>query len=122
VVVDVEGNGHQPPEVVGLAVAPSMGGVVGEPASWLVRPPHPSRHFATSVHGLTTANVADCPAIVGVAAHVLEALDAPAFVAHTACVDVDVLRREPDVNETPCDLGEPAATAGTGELGYGYLA
>jgi exodeoxyribonuclease X len=50
VVVDVEGNGHQPPELVELAVVPIVGGVVGEPASWLVKPPHPVRYFATSVH------------------------------------------------------------------------
>jgi DNA polymerase III epsilon subunit-like protein len=94
VVVDVEGNGHQPPELVELAVVPIAGGVVGEPASWLVKPPHPVRYFATSVHGLTTADVADCPKIADITPDVLEALDAPALVAHTAHVDVDVLRRE----------------------------
>jgi exodeoxyribonuclease X len=94
VVVDVEGNGHQPPELVELAVVPIVGGVVGEPASWLVKPPHPVRYFATSVHGLKTTDVADCPPITAVADEVLKALDAAALVAHTAHVDVDVLRRE----------------------------
>ncbi len=96
VVVDVEGNGHQPPELVELAVVPIVGGVVGEPASWLVKPEHPIRYFATSVHGLITGDVADCPPITDIAAEVLAALDAPALVAHTAHVDVDVLRRELD--------------------------
>jgi DNA polymerase III epsilon subunit-like protein len=94
VVVDVEGNGHQPPELVELAVVPIVGGVVGEPTSWLVKPPHPVRYFATSVHGLTTKDLADCPAVSDITAEVLAALDAPALVAHTAHVDVDVLRRE----------------------------
>jgi DNA polymerase III epsilon subunit-like protein len=94
VVVDVEGNGHQPPELVELAVVPVVGGVVGEPTSWLVKPEHPIRYFAASIHGLTTADVADCPKIADITAEVLEALDAPALVAHTAHVDVDVLRRE----------------------------
>jgi exodeoxyribonuclease X len=94
VVVDVEGNGHQPPELVELAVVPIVGGVIGEPANWLIKPEHPIRYFATSVHGLTTADVADCPPVTGIAAEVLKALDAPALVAHTAHVDVDVLRRE----------------------------
>ncbi len=101
VVVDVEGNGHQPPELVELAVVPIVGGVVGEPTSWLVKPPHPVRYFATSVHGLTTADVADCPKIADITAEVLEALDAPALVAHTAHVDVDVLRRELDKWQPP---------------------
>jgi exodeoxyribonuclease X len=101
VVVDVEGNGHQPPELVELAVVPIVGGVVGEPASWLVKPPHPVRYFATSVHGLTTKDLADCPKIADITAEVLEALDAPALVAHTAHVDVDVLRRELDKWQPP---------------------
>jgi DNA polymerase III epsilon subunit-like protein len=94
VVVDVEGNGHQPPELVELAVVPIVGGVIGEAASWLIKPAHPIRYFATSVHGLSTKDVADCPKIADITPDVLEALEAPALVAHTAHVDVDVLRRE----------------------------
>jgi exodeoxyribonuclease X len=71
-----------------------VGGAVGEPTSWLVKPPHPVRYFATSVHGLTTADVVDCPKIADITPDVLDALDVPALVAHTAHVDVDVLRRE----------------------------
>ena len=101
VVVDVEGNGHQPPELVELAVVPIVGGVVGEPTSWLVKPEHPIRYFATSVHGLSTKDVADCPRIADITPDVLESLDAPALVAHTAYVDVDVLRRELDKWQPP---------------------
>jgi DNA polymerase III epsilon subunit-like protein len=101
VVVDVEGNGHQPPELLELAVVPIVGGVVGEPTSWLVKPEHPIRYFATSVHGLKTADVPDCPKIADITAEVLAALDAPALVAHTAHVDVDVLRRELDKWQPP---------------------
>jgi len=46
VVVDVEGNGQQPPDLVELAVVPIIGGVIGEPVSWLVRPDAPITHFA----------------------------------------------------------------------------
>lgn len=94
VVVDVEGNGQQPPELVELAVVPIVGGSVGQPTSWLVRPPHPIKHLATTFHGLRTHDVAGCPAITEIAAEVLAALDAPALVGHNAHVDVDVLRRE----------------------------
>ena len=38
VVVDVEGNGQQPPDLVELAAVPIVGGKIGEPSSWLVRP------------------------------------------------------------------------------------
>jgi exodeoxyribonuclease X len=101
VVVDVEGNGQQPPELVELAVVPVTGGEVGEPASWLVRPPHPIRYFATSVHGLRTSDVANCPPIADIAAEVRHALDVPALVAHNAHVDVSVLERELDGWQAP---------------------
>jgi exodeoxyribonuclease X len=94
VVVDVEGNGQQPPELVELAVVPVTGGTVDEPTSWLVRPPHPIKFFATSLHGLKTRDVADSPAIADIAAEVRHALDAPALVAHNAHIDVNVLERE----------------------------
>jgi DNA polymerase III epsilon subunit-like protein len=38
-VVDVEGNGQQPPDLVELAIVPIVGGVIGEPVSWLIKPP-----------------------------------------------------------------------------------
>jgi exodeoxyribonuclease X len=93
-VVDVEGNGQQPPELVELAVVPIVGGIVGEPSSWLVRPEHPIKHIATTFHGLRTMDVADCPPLLEISAEVLHALKADALVAHNAHVDVDVLRRE----------------------------
>jgi exodeoxyribonuclease X len=94
VVVDVEGNGQQPPELVELAVVPVKGGELGEPQSWLVRPSHPIKHLATTFHGIRTRDVAACPPVAQIAAEVLAALDAPALVAHNAHVDVGVLRRE----------------------------
>lgn len=94
VVVDVEGNGQQPPELVELAVVSIVGGIVGYPSSWLVRPPHPVKHIATTFHGLKTSDVANCPAAAEIAAEVSQALKADALVAHNAHVDVDVLRRE----------------------------
>jgi DNA polymerase III epsilon subunit-like protein len=94
VVVDVEGNGHQPPELVELAVVPIRGGVIGKPASWLVKPDHPIKYFTTQLHGLTTADVADCPKLRQIAAEVQAALAADTLIAHNAHVDVGVLQRE----------------------------
>lgn len=74
-VVDVEGNGQQPPDLVELAVVPIIGGVIGEPVSWLVRPAEPIKYFATRIHGLTNKDVADAPAFAGVVAEVSRALE-----------------------------------------------
>lgn len=93
-VVDVEGNGQQPPELVELAVVPIVGGVLGEATSWLVRPEHPIKHLATTFHGIRTHDVAGCPPVAEIASDILKVLDAPALVGHNVHVDVDVLRRE----------------------------
>jgi DNA polymerase III epsilon subunit family exonuclease len=93
-VVDVEGNGRQPPDLVELAVVPIRSGVIGEPSSWLVKPDEPIKHFATQIHGLTGTDVADAPKFADIAEQVRRALDIPALVAHNAHVDVDVLNRK----------------------------
>ena len=94
VVVDVEGSGQQPPNLVELAAVPIVAGIVGEPLSWLVKPTSPIKFYATKIHGLTNADVADCPPFESVRSDVLAALNRPSLVAHNAHVDVDVLRRE----------------------------
>lgn len=92
-VVDVEGNGQQPPDLVELAVVPIIEGTVGQPVSWLVKPDRPIKHFASRIHGITTADVADAPNFEAVADEVRAHLDVPAVVAHNAHVDVGVLTR-----------------------------
>lgn len=94
VVVDVEGNGHQPPDLVELAAVPIIGGVIGMPASWLVRPDQPITSFARRIHGITNEQVEDAPVFGDVEPDVIKALDASALIAHNAHVDVGVLRRK----------------------------
>jgi DNA polymerase III epsilon subunit-like protein len=101
VVVDVEGNGQQPPDLVELAAVPIVGGVIGEPLSWLVKPDTPIKHFATRIHGLTNKDVADCPSFEAITGNVLAALDADSLVAHNAHVDLGVLSRKLPDWESP---------------------
>lgn len=101
VVVDVEGNGQQPPDLVELAIVPIVGGVIGKPVSWLVKPNEPIKHFVTRIHGLTNKDVADAPVFADIKDDVLRALDADALIAHNAHVDVGVLRRKLDDWECP---------------------
>jgi exodeoxyribonuclease X len=92
-VVDVEGNGQQPPDLVEVAVVPIVGGVIGEPKSWLVKPERPIMYFATRIHGLTNDDVADAPAFADIEDEVRRFLDDSVLVAHNAHVDVTVLQR-----------------------------
>jgi len=94
VVVDVEGNGQLPPDLVELAAVPIVGGVIGEPVSWLVRPDQPITHFARKIHGITNEQAQEAPAFASVETDVLKALDASALVAHNAHIDVGVLQRK----------------------------
>src|SRR5579872_1314842 len=93
-VVDVEGNGQQPPDLVELAIVPIVGGEIGEARSWLVRPERPIAHFATRIHGLTNQDVASAPAFDEVAEEIGTLLGGPTIVAHNANVDVGVLSRK----------------------------
>jgi exodeoxyribonuclease X len=94
VVVDVEGNGAQPPDLVELATVPIIGGVIGEPSSWLVRPDSPITPFARKVHGITNDTVADAPVFDAIKSEVVHALTADGLIAHNAHVDVGVLQRK----------------------------
>ena len=101
VVVDVEGNGQQPPDLVELAAVPIVAGVIGESVSWLVKPELPIRAFAARIHGITDKAVADAPAFEEIATDVLKALDVDALIAHNAHVDVGVLQRKLGAWECP---------------------
>jgi DNA polymerase III epsilon subunit-like protein len=94
VVVDVEGNGQQPPDLVELAAVPIVAGVVGEASSWLVKPDQPISHFARRIHGISNEQVEDAPVFGYIEADVLKALDASALIAHNAHIDVGVLQRK----------------------------
>lgn len=94
VVVDVEGNGQQPPDLVELAAVPIVGGIIGKPSSWLVRPDQPITPMARRIHGITNEAVADAPMFEDIKVDVLLALSHPALVAHNAHVDVAVLQRK----------------------------
>jgi exodeoxyribonuclease X len=94
VVADVEGNGRRPPRLVEAAVVPIVVGRIGEPASWLVRPPEAITWQATKIHSITNTEVADLPDIDAVAHDVRAYLDGAVVVAHNAGIDLDVLTRE----------------------------
>ncbi|SRR6266545_628353 len=94
VVADVEGNGRRPPSLVEAAVVPIVAGRIGEPASWLVRPPAPITWQATRVHGITNKDVENLLGINAVAADIRAHVDGAVVVAHNAHIDLDVLSRE----------------------------
>ncbi len=93
-VADVEGNGQQPPDLVELAVLPITDGTIGEPVTWLVKPPRAIKYFATRIHGISGKNVASAPAFADIKHEVRQVLGGRVLVAHNAHVDMGVLARE----------------------------
>jgi len=100
-VTDVEGNGQQPPDLVEVAVLPITDGSIGEPVSWLVRPPRPITTFAARIHQITGTDVASAPPIAAISHEIRAALAGRAIIAHNAHVDTGVLRRELGDWESP---------------------
>ncbi|WP_433194111.1 exonuclease domain-containing protein [Nocardia sp. CA-107356] len=92
-VVDVEGNGQNPPEIIEIAVLLVDGPTTSDALrSWLIRPQQPVTPIVTrKVHGITNADLAACPQWQEVADEIDEALCGRVLVAHNATVERKVL-------------------------------
>ncbi|MER7009916.1 3'-5' exonuclease [Saccharopolyspora sp. NPDC000359] len=93
-VIDVEGNGQRPPDLVELGVVPVEAGTVGETVSWLVRPIEPITGFARRIHGISNDDVADKPAFDEIGDVVGKALGDAVPVGHNVRIDLDVMGRK----------------------------
>ncbi|WP_067852057.1 3'-5' exonuclease [Nocardia shimofusensis] len=94
VVVDVEGNGQTPPEIIEIAILPVSRDEVSveETRSWLVRPIHPITPIVTrKVHGITNGDVDGKPSWAEVSEQISGALTDRILVAHNANVERRVL-------------------------------
>lgn len=93
-VVDVEGNGQQPPDLVEVSIVAIKSGSIGRPRTWLVHPPRPISPMVRRFHKITDEQVADAPTVADIEPELRQALDGKMFVAHNAGVDLSVLARE----------------------------
>ncbi|MEU0693607.1 3'-5' exonuclease [Streptomyces niveus] len=92
-VVDVEGNGANPPDLVEVAALPVREGrpdtsVAG---AWLTKPRHPVTPFAARVHGLTNERLESEPGWEEIADQVHTLMGTSWICAHNAHVDHRVL-------------------------------
>lgn len=94
-VVDVEGNGAQPPDLVEFAAIPLIDGCPDPSGTYtvLVRPPVPITPMAARIHGITNQAAAHAPAWPQVCEAVQALLDGAWIAAHSARVEYDVLTR-----------------------------
>lgn len=92
-VVDVEGNGATPPDLVEVAALPIRDGRpdTSTAGAWLIRPPRPVTPFAARVHGLTNDALAASPAWPDISDQVRGLLGNAWICAHNAHVDYRAL-------------------------------
>jgi DNA polymerase III subunit epsilon len=93
-VVDVEGNGARPPEIIDLAMVEIKHlKLTDNRRHWRVRPEQPIDPMVSRIHGLTDADVADAPSILDIADDfLLWVADIP-IVGHNVRVDLEILSR-----------------------------
>lgn len=94
VVVDVEGNGQTPAEIIEIAVLHIATETVAPDAvrSWMIRPRTPITPVVTrNVHGIANDDVANCPKWADVADEIDSVLAGRTLVAHNASVEQRIL-------------------------------
>ncbi len=96
-IIDVEGNGQQPPDIVELAILAldGLNPVDATPRTWLVKPSRPITSIVTrKVHGIKNSDVESAPWFAEIVAEVQAALGERIPVAHNARIDHEVLARQ----------------------------
>ena len=93
VVLDVEGNGQQPPDLVEVACVELLNGSVRAKASWLIKPPRPITPIVHRIHGIGNPDVNDRPAFSVIAPEIERFIHDSPVVAHNARIDAEALAR-----------------------------
>lgn len=95
VVVDVEGTGNDPQEIIELAVVPITQGSIAETKhEWMIRPAKPVTKQASKLHGILDSDLARKPKFSDVSSEIADVLGHYAVVGHNVGVDVQLLREE----------------------------
>lgn len=105
-VIDVEGNGASPPEIIELAMVEVVElSITGNQRHWLIKPKQPITAAASRIHGLTDEDVANAPSMDDIADAILPWIEDTPIVGHNVRVEVDILARSlPDwVSNTAID-------------------
>lgn len=92
-VVDVEGNGQAPQEIIEVAVVSiRRGSIEGQPQEWLVLPERPVTAQASRIHGISNADLVGKPRFSEIGEEVMGALGECAVVGHNVSVDARLLQ------------------------------
>lgn len=93
-VIDVEGNGATPPEIVEIALLELVElRPTGRAFHWLIKPEQPITAAVTRIHGLSDDDVAGAPSIDDIADDVVTWTDGCVIVGHNVRVELDAISR-----------------------------
>ncbi|HDS1556447.1 TPA: 3'-5' exonuclease [Stenotrophomonas maltophilia] len=97
VVVDVEGNGQEPHDLIEIATVQIVDRHPQTPKSWGVRPPRPITDRVTQIHGITNAMAENFAPWKVNAPEILAELANRVVVGHSVSVDARVITHtQPD--------------------------
>lgn len=95
VVIDVEGNGQSPQEIIELAIVPvSQARIVEAPCEWLIRPRNPVTERASRLHGIVNNDLETKPRFEEISSEVSDVLGQHAVIGHNVAVDVQMLKEK----------------------------
>ncbi|CAN7244133.1 3'-5' exonuclease [Variovorax paradoxus] len=94
VVLDVEGNGGSPQELVEIAVIHILDGKIETLRDWTVRPAVPVTPHATRVHGITNVDLVNQPPFADIASDLKNELGSAVVVGHHVGVDLTLMKRQ----------------------------
>lgn len=93
-VMDVEGSGATPPEIVELAITPIKDLEIGARRwEWRVQPNGPIAATATRIHGITLDDVAEAPSIDDIAGEIMTWTDGQRIIGHNVRVELEIISR-----------------------------
>ncbi|MCM5692557.1 3'-5' exonuclease [Sinorhizobium meliloti] len=93
-VVDVEGNGATPPEIVEIALLELVDlRSSGRAFHWLVKPEQSISAAVTRIHGLTDDDVDGAPNIDDIAEDIVRWTDGGVIIGHNVRVELEVIGR-----------------------------
>lgn len=95
VVVDIEGNGQVPPDLIEISIQRFSFETDNEenPFSSLIKPPRPITSRVIEIHGIDNETVRNSPSWNEIKRDVDKALTGAWFVAHSAISDYEVIKR-----------------------------
>lgn len=93
-VIDIEGNGAHPPDIVEIAIVVASSETILNTFSSLIKPSQKITYFATKIHGIKNHDVIDCPVFEDVSKIVFDLIDKRIVVAHNSSTDMSIISKK----------------------------